>query len=43
MIIERAKAYNFPDFWEDTVELLTDEEHFMLKDLAEGFEEWDRL
>ena len=42
-IIEKAKAYNLPDFWEDTVELLTSDEQVMLKNLAQGTNEWKRL
>jgi hypothetical protein len=42
-IIEEAKIYKFPDFWEDTVELLTSDEKVMIKNLAQGTKEWDRL
>jgi hypothetical protein len=43
-IIDKAKYYNFPDFWEDTVELLTShEEEIMVKDVAQGSNEWKRL
>jgi hypothetical protein len=43
-IIDKAKYYNFPDFWEDTVELLTNhEEEIMVKDVAQGSNEWNRL
>jgi hypothetical protein len=42
-IIDKAKAYNFPEYWEDTVELLTSDEQVTVKDLAQGLEEWARL
>ena len=42
-IIDKAKAYNFPEHWEDTVELLTSNEQVMVKDVAQGQEEWARL
>jgi len=42
-IIDKAKAYNFPKFWEDTVELMTSNEQVMVKDLARGTNEWNRL
>jgi hypothetical protein len=43
MIIEKAKNYNFPDFWEDTVELLTSDDQVMVKNLDQGTNEWNRL
>ena len=42
-IIEKAKAYNFPDNWEDTVELLTSDDPVMVKNLHQGTNEWSRL
>jgi hypothetical protein len=42
-IIDKAKTYNFPEYWEDTVELLTSDEQVTVKDLAQGLEEWARL
>ena len=42
-IIDKLKGYNFPDFWEDTVELLTSDEQVMVKNLAQGTNEWNRL
>jgi hypothetical protein len=38
-IIYDAKIYNFPDFWEDTVEMLTTEQ-VIVKDIAKTSEEW---
>ena len=32
-IIDDAKIFNFPDFWEDTVQMLTSEQ-VIVKDLA---------
>ena len=42
-IMDKAKAYNFPDYWEDTVELLTSNDQVMVKNLAQGTNEWSRL
>ena len=42
-IIDKAKAYNFPSFWEDIVELLTSDDQVMMKSLVKGTNEWDRL
>jgi hypothetical protein len=42
-IIDRAKAYNFPSYWEDIVELLTSDDQVMIKNLVKGTNEWDRL
>jgi hypothetical protein len=42
-IIDKAKAYNFPSFWEDIVELLTSDDPVMIKSLVKGTNEWDRL
>ncbi len=33
-IIDKAKAYNFPSFWENIVHLLTSEDQVMMKDLV---------
>ena len=33
-IIDKVKAYNFPNYWEDTIELLTSENQFMIKMVA---------
>jgi hypothetical protein len=42
-IIDKAKAYNFPSFWEDIVELLTSDDQVMMRNLAKDTNEWDRL
>ena len=42
-IIDKAKAYNFPSFWEDIVELLTSDSQVMMRNLVKGTNEWDRL
>ena len=42
-IIEKAKTYNFPDFWEDTVEFLKSDDLVMVKNLGQGTNEWNRL
>ncbi len=42
-IIDKAKAYNFPDYWEDTVELLTSDDQVMVKNIAQETNEWRRL
>ena len=42
-IIDKAKAYNFPNFWEDIAELLTSDGQVMMRSLVKGTNEWDRL
>jgi hypothetical protein len=42
-IIDKAKAYNFPSFWEDIVELLTSDDQVMMRSLIKGTNEWNRL
>jgi hypothetical protein len=42
-IIDKAKAYNFPSFWEDIVELLTSDDQVMMRSLVKGTNEWNRL
>ena len=43
-IIDRAKSYNLPDYWEDQVELLTKEDNeVMIKNVAQASNEWNRL
>ena len=39
-IIEKAKAYNFPTSWEDTMELVTSDDQVMIKNVAQGTDEW---
>jgi hypothetical protein len=33
-IIDKVKAYNFPYYWEDTIELLTSDTQVMIKNVA---------
>lgn len=33
-IIDKAKAYNFPPFWENIIELLMSKEQAMMKDIV---------
>jgi hypothetical protein len=42
-IIDKAKAYNFPSFWEDIVDLLTSDAQVMMINLVKGTNEWNRL
>ena len=42
-IIDKVKAYNFPSFWEDIVELLTSDDQVMMRNLVRDTNEWDRL
>ena len=42
-IVDKAKSYNFPDFWEDKIELLTSDALLIIKDVAQGNNEWQRL
>ena len=43
-IIDRAKSYNLPDYWEDQVELLTREDNeVMIKNVTQASNEWNRL
>jgi len=42
-IIDKAKAYNFPSFWEDIVELLTSDDQVMMRSLVKDTNEWNRL
>ena len=41
--IFNAKAYNFPEYWEDIVELLSSNDQVMLKNINNGMNEWKRL
>ena len=42
-IIEKAKSYKIPEYWEDTVELLTSDNQVMVKDLCKATNEWNKL
>lgn len=42
-IIDKAKAYNFPSFWENIVDLLTSDAQVMMINLVKGTNEWNRL
>jgi hypothetical protein len=42
-LIFKVKAYNFPDYWEDIVELLTSDDQVMVKNIHNGMNEWKRL
>ena len=42
-IIFDAKAYKFPDYWEDIVELLSSDDQVMVKNIHNAMNEWKRL
>lgn len=42
-LIFNAKAYNFPDYWEEIVELLSSDEQLMVKNIHNGMNEWKKL
>ena len=42
-IIDKVKAYNFPRYWEDTIELLTSDTQVMTKRLDKSKNEWEQL
>jgi hypothetical protein len=43
-IIDRAKSFNLPDYWDEKVKLLTrDDNEIMIKNVSKGNDEWNRL
>ena len=42
-IIDKAKTYNFPDTWENIIELLVSDQQCFLKDIQQGSNEWERI
>jgi hypothetical protein len=42
-IIDKAKTYNIPEFWEDIVHLLVSNDQCITKPVPQGSDEWNRL
>ena len=43
-IIDKAKFFNLPDYWDDKIEMLTrDDNEIMIKNVVKGTNEWNRL